>query len=449
MDFKKYLSYYKQIARLGLPIVVGQAGMIIVGFADNIMVGQYTTEALSAASFVNNTFNMANFACVGFTYGITPLVGALFGRGEEGRIGKLMRNAVLINILYTLLVSLVMGVLYLNVGRLGQPEELLPLIRPYYLLALCGLLPMTLYNVWAQCSYGMKGTRMPMWIILAANLLNVAGNYLLIYGNFGFPELGLFGAGVATLLARVMTAVVIICIFLIDRKYALLRGGYAAGRISGSSLALLGRTSLPVSLQLFFETAAFSGAAILVGWIGALQLAAFQVMVIVGTLGFCFYYSLGSATSVLVANAAGRGDTRAMRRIGFAGYHLTIFMAVCASLTFLFAGRSLIGLFTPDPAVITVCMTLIPPLLCYQLGDATQINFANALRGTSRVMPMLWIAFLSYVVFGLPSSFMLGFTLNGGIVGIFYSFSVSLFMAGGLFLAYFLKYTRPREPKRE
>lgn len=449
MDFKKYLSNYKQIARLGLPIVVGQAGMIIVGFADNIMVGRYTTEALSAASFVNNTFNMANLACMGFTYGITPLAGALFGRGEEAKIGKLMRNAVLINILYTLLITLIMGVLYLNLDCLGQPAELMPLIRPYYLLALCGLLPMTLYNVWAQCSYGMKGTRMPMWIILGANLLNIIGNYLLIYGNFGFPELGLFGAGLSTLLARVTTAVVIVGIFITHRKYAALRAGYARGRIASTSLSLLGRTSLPVSLQLFFETAAFSGAAIFVGWIGALQLAAFQVMVIVGTLGFCFYYSLGSATSVLVANAAGRGDNRAMRRIGFAGYHLTLFMALCASLTFLLAGRHLIALFTPDPAVITICLTLIPPLLCYQLGDATQINFANALRGTSRVMPMLWIAFLSYVVFGLPSSYLLGFTLGGGIVGIFYSFSVSLFLAGGLFLAYFLKYTRSRELQRE
>lgn len=445
MDLKKYIGNYKQIARLGLPIVVGQAGMIIVGFADNIMVGRYTTEALSAASFVNNTFNMANLACIGFTYGITPLAGALFGRGEEGKIGKLMRNAAVINILYTLLIALVMGVLYLNLERLGQPEELMPLIKPYYILALCGLLPMTLYNIWAQCSYGMKSTKMPMWIILGANVLNVCGNYLLIYGNFGCPELGLFGAGIATLAARVMTAAVIIGIFVTHRKYAAVRAGYVGGRVNPQTFSLLWRTSLPVSLQLFFETAAFSGAAIFVGWLGATELAAFQVMVIIGTLGFCFYYSLGSATSVLVANAAGRGDTRAMRRIGFAGYHLTLLMAVCASMTFLLGGRQLISLFTPDPEVITMAVALIPPLLCYQLGDATQVNFANALRGTSRVMPMLWIAFFSYVAVGLPVTYLFGFPLGGGIVGIFYSFSVSLFLAGALFFTYFMKYTKPRE----
>lgn len=445
MYFKNYLNYYKQIARLGLPIVVGQAGMIVVGFADNIMVGRYTTDALSAASFVNNVFNMAALACMGFTYGITPLAGAMFGRGEERRIGALMRNAVFLNVVYTLLVTVLMGILYLNIERLGQPTELLPLIKPYYLLYLCGLIPMTLYNVWAQCSYGMKGTKMPMWIILGANLLNVAGNYMLIYGKCGMPELGLFGAGLSTLASRVACAASIIAIFMIRKKYAALRSGYRESRFNLSRLKLIGRTSLPVSFQLFFETAAFSGAAVMVGWIGATELAAFQVMVIIGTLGFCFYYSLGAATSVLVANAAGTGNCRAMRNIGFAGYHLTLLMALCASLVFVLAGRHLIAMFTPDPEVIAMCMTLIVPLLCYQLGDATQINFANALRGTSNVMPMLWIAFASYLVAGLPSSYLLGFVLNGGIVGIFYSFSVSLFMAGALFFIYFMKYTRQRE----
>lgn len=442
---KNYLTYYKQIASLGLPIIVGQAGMIVVGFADNIMVGHYTTDSLSAAGFVNNTFNMVNLACIGFTYGITPLVGALFARGEAGRIGRLMRNAFLINLMYTGLLMLLMGILYINIGHLGQPDELLPLIKPYYRLSLYGLFPMMLYNVLTQCSYGMKGTRMPMWIILGANLLNVCGNYLLIYGHYGFPELGLYGAGLATLFARLMSAVVIIAIFAFGRKYSELRRSIHSSRCNNTDLRRLGKTSLPISMQLFFETAAFSGAAIMVGWIGATELAAFQVMVIIGTLGFCFYYSLGSATSVLVANAAGREDYREMRRIGYAGYHLTLLMALCASLAFVFGGRKLIGMFTPDPKVIGVCLSLIMPMVCYQLGDATQVNFANSLRGTSKVMPVLWIAFFSYVMVGLPSTYLFGFTLGYGIVGIYYSFSVSLFLAGALFLFYFLKYTRKRD----
>ena len=439
---KQYLSDYQQIIRLGLPIIVGQAGMIVVGFADSIMVGNYGTNELSSASFVNNVFNMANLACMGFSYGITPLVGALFSKGKHFEIGELMRNALVLNVLYTLLIISVMCLLYFNIDSLGQPEELMPLIKPYYILILSGLLPTALFNVFAQCSYGMKGTSMPMWIILISNVINIVGNYLLIYGHFGAPELGLYGAGLSTLFSRLFSVACILGIFMMSKQYRIVRNALLETRCTKSELSRLFTTSLLISLQLVFETAAFSVAAIFVGWIGKIELAAFQVMLSIGTLGFCFYYSLGSATSVLVANASGRRDIKAMRRIGFAGYHLTLVMALGASLIFIFAGEFLIKIFTPDVNVVNACLTVILPMVCYQLGDATQVNFANALRGTASVMPMLWIAFFSYFVVGLPTTYLLGFTLSGGLVGIYYSFSVSLFLAGLLFLKFFLKYTR-------
>ena len=288
---KKYLPDYKKIMRLGLPIIVGQAGMIVVGFADSIMVGNYGTNELSSASFVNNVFNMANLACLGFSYGLTPLVGALFSKGKHSGIGELMRNALILNIQYTLLVFSIMAFLYVKIESLGQPTELLPLIKPYYILALVGLFPMTLFNVFAQCSYGMRETAMPMWIILIANAINIVGNYVLIYGHLGLPELGLYGAGLSTLGARIFTAVCIITIFLSKQKYQAIRKAIVSTSCSKALLSKLTSTSLPVSLQLFFETAAFSVAAIFVGWIGKIELAAFQVMVSISTLGFCFYYN--------------------------------------------------------------------------------------------------------------------------------------------------------------
>ncbi|MDE6165337.1 MAG: MATE family efflux transporter, partial [Muribaculaceae bacterium] len=178
----KYRNDYAQIARLGLPILVGQVGMIVVGFADNIMVGRYSTQALASASFVNGVFNTALFACIGFSYGLTPLVGALFSQGRRTHIGGLMRTGVFVNILFALLVSLLMGVLYLNVDRLDQPEELLPIIRPYFRLYLAGILPLSMFQVFAQWSWGIKNTAMPMWIILGSNVINIIGNWLLIYG---------------------------------------------------------------------------------------------------------------------------------------------------------------------------------------------------------------------------------------------------------------------------
>ncbi len=158
----KTRSYYREIIRLGLPILVGQLGMIVTAFADNIMVGRYSTEALASASFVNGVFNVVIFCCIGFTYGLTPLVGALFGRGEHRAIGELMRNGLVLNVLYSLAITGALGALYFYLDRLGQPSELLPLIRPYYLTALAGVVPVCVFNVFAQWSYGTTDTRTPM-----------------------------------------------------------------------------------------------------------------------------------------------------------------------------------------------------------------------------------------------------------------------------------------------
>ena len=444
----KYGGDYRAIVRLGLPILIGQLGMIVVGFADNIMVGRYSTEALASASFVNNLFNVAIFGCVGFTYGITPLVGALFTQGRGDAIGRMMRNAVVLNVLFALLVTAIMGIIYLNIDRLGQPEELLPLIRPYFLIYLAGLVPVSLFNVFAQWSFAINRTKLPMWIILGCNVVNIIGNWLLIYGNLGFPELGLTGAGISTLVARVLCPVAIIMVFFTARKFSEYSQGFLRGRLNSSQALLLNRTSWPVALQMVLESGSFSMAAVMAGWIGAIELASFQVMVIIGTLGFCIYYSIGSAVAIMVANANGLGDRAGMRRVSFAGYHVMIAVATCSSLFFILAARGVIGAFTEDPAVIAVAAGLIVPLVLYQYCDATQINFANALRGTANVMPMVWIAFVAYVVVGLPATYTLGFPVGLGIYGIFLSFSVSLFVAAVLFLLFFMRSTRLKEGKQ-
>ena len=166
---------------------------------------------------------------------------------------------------------------------------------------------------------------------------------------------------------------------------------------------------MPVSLQMTFESGSFTAAAIMVGWLGTVPLAAFQVIVIVGMLGFTIYYGIGSAVSVKVSNECGLNSAAGMRRYAWAGYHLMIVMMTLASLIFVIGGRHIMTLFSNDPAVVALATSLIFPLVLYQLGDATQITFANALRGTSKVMPMLWIAFISYVIVGIPATYLFAF----------------------------------------
>lgn len=438
----RYGNAYRQLVILGLPILIGQLGNIVVGFADNIMVGRYSTEALASASFVNNMFNVAIFCLLGFTYGLTPLAGALFGNGRLAETGALTRQAVKLNITFAAVVTLIMTVVYFNLDRMGQPAELMPLIKPNYLLYLTGLIPIVVFNVLAQWSYAINNTSLPMWLILGANVFNIGGNYALIYGNIGAPELGLFGAGIATLAARIGCMAVMIAVMLRARRYAPYREGFLHRAARHGDNRLLWRTSIPVSLQMTFESGSFTAAAVMTGWLGAIPLAAFQIIVIIGTLGFCIYYSIGSAITIKVANAAGTGDTGGMRHMAWAGYHIMLLMMTVSSVTFVVAGPALMRAFTTDPAVLALAGTLLFPLVLYQLGDATQITFANALRGTSRVMPMLWIAFVCYVVVGIPATYLLGITAGMGVYGIILSFSASLFLAGALSLIFFLRSTR-------
>lgn len=434
-------STYWRIITLGLPILIGQLGNILVGFADTNMVGQYSTEALASASFVNNLFNVSIFACVGFTYGLTPLVGALFTQKRDYEIGSLLRTGMWVNLLFALLITAIMGVVFLNLHRFGLPDELLPIIRPYFLIYLAGVIPISLFNLFAQWAYAIQRTMMPMVIILIANCVNILGNWLLIRGNLGCPELGLTGAGLASLAARWLCVLLIVAVFLSREIFAGYRHGFFKSPRRKGDITLLNGTSWPVAMQMTFESGSFTAAAIMAGWLGKIPLAAFQVIVILGTLGFCIYYSMAAAVSVLVSNAAGEGNRRQMRRVAGKGYVIMLVLATCSSLLFVLGGPHVIRFFTNDPEVIAVALTLIVPLVLYQYGDATQINYANALRGTANVMPMLWIAFVSYVMIGLPVTYLLAFPLNLGIYGIILSFSVSLFLAAALFLYYFMRTT--------
>ncbi len=436
---------YLAILRLGTPILVGQVGQIVVGFVDSAMVGHYSTDALAAASFVNNIFNIAILMCLGFTYGLTPLIGALYSKACNEDIGATLRRAIRLNFLFSMVVTLAMGVVYLNLGNLGQPEHLLPLIRPYFLIYLASVAAIAVFQTFAQTSYAVNASMMPMWVVLACNMVNVCGNYLLIYGNMGLPELGLTGAGIATFAARWLSVAVIVSVFAFARRYRPYRRTVLRPGNYGIRTGEIFRTSLPVSMQMGLETASFSIAAMMAGWLGANQLAAFQIFVIIGSLGFCVYYGMAAAMSVLVANASSCRDAeRHMRAIAGSGYVIILALAAVACTVFLSLGTHLIGIFTDDEAVIVMTASMIVPLVIYQLGDATQINFANALRGTANVMPMVWIAFFSYVVVGIPATYVMAFVFGWGIVGIALSFSVSLFTAGALFLLTFMRTTRRR-----
>ena len=222
-----------------------------------------------------------------------------------------------------------------------------------------------------------------------------------------------------------------------------MRLGLAAVRPSPSMRHTMHRQSVPVALQLGMETGAFTASCIMAGWLGVTELASYQVMVTIGTLGFLLYYSFGAGLSIRLAAAYGLRDWSRVRSAARAGTHILLAMAVISSLTFLVFGKSLASLFTTDAAVLSLAASLIPPLMLYQLGDAMQVCFSNALRATRDVQSVMWIAFVSYVVVNIPVGYFLAFPCGMGSAGLFYAFSAGLFTAGTLFLLRFGRFTVP------
>lgn len=438
----RYSYHYKSLLSLGLPIVVGQLGTIVLGFADTIMVGHHSMAELAAASFVNTLLTLFVVFALGFSYGLTPIVGQLFGRGETSRIGAVVRNGLAANVMLAVMIEVILMAIYANIDRLGQPEELLPLMRPYWLVSAASLPFVCVFNCFKQFYDGIGHTKMSMYVLIGGNLLNIIGNYLLIYGAFGLPELGLMGAGLSTLFSRVAMCLALVVVFFFLRRYEVHRRSFLSGRVNKSDFLHINAIAWPVALQMGMETAAFSLTAILVGWIGTTALAAHQVMLTLSQLFYMVYYGMAAAVSVRVSYFLGQRNLRAVNDTANAGFHLILLTAVVFAVP-IFALRNQVGfLFTDSADVCRLVGQVIPVLIVYQFGDGLQCTFSNALRGMASVKPLIWIAFFSYFVVSLPLSWLLGIHLALGLVGVWMAFPVCLMCAGTLYYVFFRRSLR-------
>lgn len=439
---RTYGGHYRALIHLGFPIMIGQLGVIILGFADTLMIGHHSTLDLAAASFVNNLFTLVIIFSTGFSYGLTPVVGALFGGGRTAEIGQSLRCSLLANTLVAVLLTLIMLVLYFNIDYLGQPDELIPLIKPYYLVLLASLIFVLIFNGFKQFADGITDTKTPMWILLGGNLFNILGNYLLIGGHFGFPELGLLGAGISTLVSRVLMVIVFILAFWRGSHYQEYRAGFIELGWSRKVFRKLNALGWPVALQMGMETASFSLSAVMIGWLGTIALASHQIMCTISQLSFMMIYGMGAAVAVRVSNFRGLDDWTNVRRSAYAGFHLTLLMSLTlGSAIFLFRDY-LGGWFTDNQEVSLQVAALIVPMFIYQFGDGLQINFANALRGISDVKPMMVIAFIAYFVISLPLGYFFGFVMDWGVLGVWMAFPFGLTSAGVMLYLRFHYQTR-------
>lgn len=433
------LSHYSALMRLGLPIVVGQLGNIVLGFADTLMIGHHDMKELAAAGFVNNMMMLIIVFAMGFSYGLTPVVGRMFGMGEKRETGRALRAGLAANSMMAVLMVSVAVLLYVFLPYMGQPEELLAHMRPYLIVNIVSLPFICWLNTFKQFYDAIGDTKMPMYVIIGGNALNIAGNYALIYGNFGMPELGLLGAGLSTLTSRIAMFAAFALIFANARRYREQRAGLLAGHADRTIFKQLNALGWPIALQMGMESAAFSLTAVFAGWIGTTSLAAHQIVITVSQLFFMIYYGLAAAVAVRVSHFSGQHDLSAVTRTAASGFHIILLVAVLVSIP-IFLLRDTIGYwFTDDAEVCALVAATVIPLIAYQFGDGMQCNYANALRGMQHVKPMMLIAFVAYFVISLPLSWFAGIYLEFGIVGVWCGAPVSLMAAGIMYYTCFRK----------
>ncbi len=434
-----YPQEYRALVRLGLPITVGQIGMTVQGLADTIMVGQHATTELAAAGFVNNIFNLAVLICFGFTQAAISQTGSAYARGEKAEMVTLLKSGLLADLLQCLFIMLAMAAFYVVLPHLGQPEELLPLMRPYFLVLLASLPFISIGGAYKQFFDSKGDTWVAMTITLIGNVWNILFNALWIFGLCGFPELGLMGAGWATLFSRALMVALYVAAYFLLPHYADYRTLWRQVHVQARLVGVLRRLGWPVAVQQGMEAASFSLCAIMLGWVGASALAAHQVMMNVSMLIFLFYIGIGTAVSIRVSNYHGLRDRTGIQRAATAGYQLIFLVGVVASsLVFIFRYH-LAGVFTDSAEVSAIVATMVWPVILYQVGDGMQSNYVNALRGLGDVKPLMRYSFIAYVLISLPLSYLFGNVLGWGAFGVWMGFPFGLTTAGILFYRRFRK----------
>ena len=431
------MNSYKSIISLAIPIIIGQIGTIITGVADTVMVGQHGTQELAASAFVNNVFNLFMIFGVGFTFNFAPLVGRCLAQDDKLGIGSWLRNSLVINTILGFLLALCLALIFINIEKMGQPEELLPLIKPYFFIYGLSIIPILVYTTFRQFVEAVLQPATSMWIFLIGNILNIIGNYILIYGKFGFPELGLLGAGLSTLVSRCLMVVFFVVVIAKSSKYKEYRLGFFESRVSKEKLRNLFLLGMPIGLQQGFEVAAFSATAIMVGWLGFMELAAHQVAITVSAVCYMLYLGLGNAVAIRVSYHRGMNDAESIKKTTYAGVVLSLILSCFVSFI-LFIGTEQITLFfTEEVAVVEMVVLLLPILMAYVFFDGTQIVLCNSLRGLSDVKAIMYVSAVAYFVVAIPAGYLFGFVADFGISGLWLSYPCGFIFAAVIFMLRF------------
>jgi len=423
-NFSTELSYN---VKLAFPVIMGLLGHTIVQLADNIMVGQLGADELAAVSLGNSFVFVAMSLGIGFSTAITPLVAEADGAGNVADGKSALKHGL---VLCTVLGLSLFGIILLAkplIYQMNQPPEVVELALPYLDIVALSLVPLVIFQAFKQFSEGLSQTKYPMYATVLANVINVILNYLLIFGSFGFPKMGIVGAAIGTLVARILMVVYIWYLLNQKQKFQKYITGFNFRKLEKKVLDKIINLGFPSALQMFFEVGIFTAAIWLSGILGANTQAANQIALNLSSITFMFGMGLGVAAMIRVGNQKGLGNFKKLRSIAQSIFVLTFIIEIMFAAIFLLGRNWFPTLYvnldsvlnlSDNTEVVFIAGKLLLVAAFFQISDGIQVVVLGALRGLQDVKIPTVITFIAYWLIGFPISYYLAFQTHLKSTGI-------------------------------
>lgn len=424
---RQYTKEFRYTIKLSVPVILGMLGHTFVQFADNIMVGQLGTAELAAVSLGNSFVFIAMSLGIGFSTAITPLVAEADGAGNKDSAKSSLKHGLIlctmISVALFLLILLAKPLMYL----MKQPQEVVTLAMPYLDLVALSLVPLVIFQAFKQFTEGLSETRYPMYATVIANIVNIVLNYLLIFGSFGFPKLGIVGAAIGTLVSRIIMVLYIWLLLKKKNKFHDYVTGFNFKKIEKRVMRKIIALGFPSALQMFFEVAIFTAAIWLSGVLGKNPQAANQIALNLSSMTFMFGMGLGVAAMIRVGNQKGLQNFKELRRIAQSIFFLTFLLEIVFAILFLLGRNWFPTLYldindvmnvADNNEVIYLAAQLLLVAAFFQISDGVQVVVLGALRGLQDVKIPTLITFIAYWGIGFPVSYYLGLHTNLESIGI-------------------------------
>ena len=414
-----YRSDIKTNFLLAYPVMISMLGQVMTGVADSVMVGWIGATPLAASSFANIFFSLPLFFSIGVSYAITPLVAEAHGAKNTNGIIETLRNGFLINMVIGATMVILIFSIEKTLFHMGQPHEVVSLGIPYLKIVSLSIIPTMIFQTFRQFAEGLHRTRMAMVIVIVSNLINIALNYVLIYGKFGAPEMGLYGAGLATLIARMVMGIWMGAYVYYGKYFQKYHAAFKLPlRGSWSLINKMLHIGIPTGTQFLFEGGAFGLSAVMMGWIGTTALAAHQIAINLATISYMTTSGLGAAATIRVAHFLGQRDIPTLRRVAFLMIAMAAVIMAAWAILFIVGKNFLPELYIRDEAVLKIAAPLMIIAGFFQLSDGMQVVCAGALRGLQDVKIPSLLIFVAYWIIALPLGYWLSFSLGYGANGI-------------------------------